>query len=172
MLSGRLKKFVLFCKIRFSQIRKSVVKHQVVQSEIVIVSANRRIYLRFVSASAMSATKNLLKRNKTMKKFLCHLSLFVFLLFSANPIFAQAESPEKIRKRGLEILSEVKSMVEERYYDPNYRGIDLEKNFKSAKEQIKKAERNGQIYGIIAQFLLDFDDSSFVFSSTRPRIVG
>jgi carboxyl-terminal processing protease len=54
-------------------------------------------------------------------------------------------------------------MVKEKYYDPTFHGIDLEKNFKAAKEQIKKAERNGQVNGIIAQFLLDFNDSHLFF---------
>lgn len=98
-----------------------------------------------------------------MKKFVSSLSVIICLLFSSGAALAQVESPGKVRNRGLEILSEVKAMVEEKYYDPSYHGIDLEKSFKTAREEIKKSERNGQVYGIIAQFLLDFDDSHLFF---------
>lgn len=98
-----------------------------------------------------------------MKKLFFYLIVFTTIFLPAKAVFAQAESLGKIRSRGLEILDEVKKMVEEKYYDPKFRGIDLEKNYKTAREEIKKSERNGHVYAIIAQFLLDFNDSHLFF---------
>jgi carboxyl-terminal processing protease len=67
------------------------------------------------------------------------------------------------RQSGREMLRAAKADVEKYYYDANYHSIDLEARFKEAEEKIKKATSNGQIYGIIAQVLLDFDDSHLFF---------
>jgi carboxyl-terminal processing protease len=65
------------------------------------------------------------------------------------------------------MLHAVKADIEKYYYDANYRGIDIDARFKDAEERIKKAVSNGQIYGIIAQLLLDFDDSHLAFLPPR-----
>src|SRR5215510_6507122 len=49
------------------------------------------------------------------------------------------------------------------YYDLNYHGIDLEARFKAADEKMQQAQSVGQVFGIIAQALLDFDDSHTFF---------
>lgn len=90
-------------------------------------------------------------------------SLFLCVFLLTTNVSAQKDSLDTIRGRGLDILKEIKEIVEERYYDPAFRGIDLEKNYKAAREEIKKAERNGHVYAIIAQFLLDFNDSHLFF---------
>ena len=53
--------------------------------------------------------------------------------------------------------------VEKYYYDPSFRGIDLQERFSQADERIKKAKSNGEVFGVIAQALLDFDDSHLFF---------
>ncbi|HEX2639896.1 MAG TPA: hypothetical protein VHL50_04965, partial [Pyrinomonadaceae bacterium] len=99
-----------------------------------------------------------------MKKYLSRLLLVSTCVLSASlSAFPQKESLDTIRTRGLAILAEVKTAVEEKYYDPGFHGIDLEKNYKAAREDIKKAERNGHVNSIIAQFLLDFNDSHLFF---------
>lgn len=61
------------------------------------------------------------------------------------------------------MLQMIRSDVEKNYYDPSFRGIDLRERFGQADERIKNAKSNGEIFGVIAQALLDFDDSHLFF---------
>jgi carboxyl-terminal processing protease len=67
--------------------------------------------------------------------------------------------PDLNRSRGYQMLSRIKETLEKYYYDKNYRGIDIEKRFKEAKEKIKNLETNTQIFRVIASILLEFNDS-------------
>ncbi len=67
------------------------------------------------------------------------------------------------RDSGREMLKMVRLDIQKNYYDPAFHGIDLEARFKEADEKIKKATSNGQIFGIIAQTLIDFNDSHLYF---------
>src|SRR5690242_12573646 len=68
---------------------------------------------------------------------------------------------ERERHRGM--LSEIKNDIKKSYYDPTYKGIDLEVKYKAADEKMRQADSIGQLSGIIAQFMLDFDDSHLFF---------
>jgi C-terminal processing protease CtpA/Prc len=61
------------------------------------------------------------------------------------------------------VLNTIKEDVKKNYYDPQFHGIDLDARFKAAEEKLKTAESSGQLMGIIAQVLLDFDDSHLFF---------
>lgn len=97
----------------------------------------------------------------------------LFLLLCLVPSFAFAQlgiekkpassSPAINRERGLGMLLNIKDTVEERYYDKTYNGINLEQRFDAAAERIKKLDSNWQIYRVIAQVILDFDDSHTTF---------
>lgn len=65
--------------------------------------------------------------------------------------------------RGNSMLRAIRSDIEENYYDPKFRGLDTEALFKQAKERINKADSNGQIFGIIALTLIEFNDSHLIF---------
>jgi C-terminal processing protease CtpA/Prc len=67
------------------------------------------------------------------------------------------------RERGRTMLDVLKSDIKKNYYDPSFRGVDLDAKFKAAEEKIKQATSNSQIFGIIAQVLLEFDDSHTFF---------
>jgi carboxyl-terminal processing protease len=67
------------------------------------------------------------------------------------------------REAGRQMLQMVRLDVEKYYYDPSFRGIDLKERFSQADERIKNAKSNGEIFGVIAQALLDFDDSHLFF---------
>ena len=88
-------------------------------------------------------------------------------------VFSQAARAQSIssyeRESGRQMLKMIKLDIEKYYYDPTFHGIDLEARFKEADEKIKKATSNGQIFGIIAQALLDFNDSHLSFSPP-PRV--
>src|ERR1044072_2132354 len=61
------------------------------------------------------------------------------------------------------VLDILKNDIKKYYYDPEFRGIDLEAKFKTVKERLKSANSTGQLMGIIAQTLLDFNDSHLYF---------
>jgi C-terminal processing protease CtpA/Prc len=65
------------------------------------------------------------------------------------------------------MLQQIKEDLKRYYYDPQYRGIDVENRFKQADEKIKSAGSLGQIFGVIAQFLIDFNDSHTYFLPPR-----
>lgn len=67
------------------------------------------------------------------------------------------------RERGINMLNEIKDVLKERYYDKNFRGIDLDSRFKAAEERINAMEANWQIFRAIAQVLIEFDDSHTLF---------
>lgn len=73
------------------------------------------------------------------------------------------------RDRGRMILNVLKGDLKKNYYDPNFHGMDLDARFKVAEEKIKQASSLGQIFGIIAQTLIELDDShTFFLPPSRP----
>ncbi len=65
------------------------------------------------------------------------------------------------------MLRSIRDEVRKHYYDPAFRGIELDARFALADKQVDEATSNGQIFGIIAQALLDFDDSHLYFLPPR-----
>jgi C-terminal processing protease CtpA/Prc len=61
------------------------------------------------------------------------------------------------------MLRAMKNDIKTHYYDPAYRGIDLEAHFKAAETKLDGAESMGQAIGVIAQTLVDFKDSHLFF---------
>lgn len=78
----------------------------------------------------------------------------VFIDERSNPTSAKLN-----RERGINMLDEIKDLIKERYYDKTYRRIDLDARFKAAKEKIKTLDANWQIFRVIAQVVLEFNDS-------------
>lgn len=73
---------------------------------------------------------------------------------------AKSQSYDGIEKSRMKsMLGIVKDEVKKNYYDPAYHGIDLDARFKLAEEKLSKATSTGQALGIIAQALIDFNDS-------------
>lgn len=67
------------------------------------------------------------------------------------------------RDRHKTMLELVKDDVKKNYFDPKLRGIDIEAKYKVAAEKIDSSTSIGQMSGVIAQFLVDFDDSHLFF---------
>ncbi|HEX7955984.1 MAG TPA: S41 family peptidase [Pyrinomonadaceae bacterium] len=67
------------------------------------------------------------------------------------------------RERWTGALRVIKDDIKKNYYDPTFRGIDLDAHFQAAEAKMKQAQSLGQLFGIIAQALLDFNDSHLVF---------
>lgn len=76
------------------------------------------------------------------------------------------------RERGLTMLKTVKEDIRKNYYDPGFRGIDIDARFKLAGDKMNLTRSNAEVFGIIAQALLEFNDShtSFVPPQRSSRI--
>lgn len=67
------------------------------------------------------------------------------------------------KERGHDIVSQIKSELKKNYYDPSFHGIDLEARFRTADEKINEATSIGHVFGIIAQAVIDLEDSHTYF---------
>lgn len=90
------------------------------------------------------------------------LILTFVVLVCAGPVFAQTLSSQD-RDRALIMLKAARDDIKKNYYDSNLRGIDLEARSKAAEEKINQAKSNAEVFGIIAQMFLDFNDSHTMF---------
>ena len=80
------------------------------------------------------------------------------------PATLQAQSFGSLdRERGQEMLGMIKDEIKKNYYDPNFHGIDLDKRFKEAEGKVKQSNSLGQMFGVIAQVLIEFNDSHLFF---------
>lgn len=76
----------------------------------------------------------------------------------ANPSQPPKEGGRN-RDMALKMLGDMKRALKKDYYDPQYRGIDLDARFKAAENRIKTLTYNWQVFRVLAQVLLDFQDS-------------
>jgi C-terminal processing protease CtpA/Prc len=90
------------------------------------------------------------------------LILTFIVLGCVCPIFSQTLSSQD-RDRALIMLKATRDDIKKNYYDPGFRGIDFEAKSKAAEERVKQAKSNAEVFGIIAQLLLDFNDSHTLF---------
>ncbi len=87
-----------------------------------------------------------------------------FLLAAITVLPAQAQKLDNFeRDRGRLMLNNVKNEIKKSYYDPNFHGLDVDARFKEAEEKLKQATSLGQVFGIIAQAVLDLNDSHTMF---------
>ena len=85
---------------------------------------------------------------------------FIFL----SVLALKAQSLDSIgRGRAKDMLNAIKNELKSNYYDPTFHGMDLNARFKSAEEKIDKATSTGQAFGIIAQAVLELNDSHTKF---------
>src|SRR2546423_15106025 len=85
-------------------------------------------------------------------------SAITLVLACTDPQTNRAQSNFS-RDHAEHILEIIKSDIKKNYYDPEFHGIDLEARFKVAKDKLKTTESGSKMMSIIAQVLLDFDDS-------------
>jgi len=67
------------------------------------------------------------------------------------------------RGNSLTMLKLIKEDLTKNYYDPKYRGIDVEKSFREAAEKLKTTANAGEASAILAETLLRLDDSHTKF---------
>lgn len=90
------------------------------------------------------------------------LALFLLVCFGLVGVI-QAQNTGYERDRHKTMLETIKNDIKKNYYDPNLRGIDIEAKYKTAVEKIEQATAIGQMSTIIAQFVMEFDDSHLFF---------
>ena len=114
-----------------------------------------------------------LKVSRSHADFVISAFVFGLMLVALVPQTIHAQSLDRIeRERALSMLNVAKNDLKSNYYDPNFRGMDVETRFKAAEEKIKAATSLGQAFGIIAQALLDLNDSHTVFiPPSRPETI-
>lgn len=95
---------------------------------------------------------------------LVYFVLFTFAILIASPDASGQQKMDRIeRERIKTMLKVIKETVKDEYYDPTFHGIDLEARYKKALERIDQVDYSGQALGVIAQMLVDFDDSHLFF---------
>ena len=99
------------------------------------------------------------------RAFACALALLLAVIATSRPV--QPQQQPKLsgldRDRGREMLELIKNDIKKNYYDSTFHGVDLDAHFKEADDKIKQATSLGQMFGIIAQALIEFDDSHLYF---------
>lgn len=89
------------------------------------------------------------------------LILVCALCCAATAARAQSLSLDRDRSRGM--LQMIREDIKRNYYDPSFRGMNLDERFKEAEEKLKTANDRGQMFAIIAQVLMELDDSHTFF---------
>ena len=107
----------------------------------------------------------------------------VFCFFSLVHTGSAQKTMDSVERGKLKLmLKNIKSEVEKNYYDDKFRGIDLEERFKRANDRLDAVSTSSQALGVIAQVLIDFNDSHLYFLPPptnldveygwRQRIIG
>ncbi len=92
------------------------------------------------------------------------VATLLFLITGISISSVKAQAITKLDKdRGKLMLKVIKDDLKKNYYDEKYQGMDVETRFKTAEGKIEEATSLGQIFGIIAQVLLDLNDSHTSF---------
>lgn len=93
------------------------------------------------------------------------LALATVLFLNSHTILSAAaqQVTNFDRDRGRIMLDVIKNDIRKNYYDPTFHGVDLDARFKTAEEKINQATSIGQIFGIIAQAVIDLNDSHTMF---------
>jgi C-terminal processing protease CtpA/Prc len=98
--------------------------------------------------------------------------VFIFLIAVFCVPTALGQKFDSIeRSRFKAILKNIKVQIRKTYYDPNFHGIDLDARFQKADARLDQVTNSGQAIGVIAQALIDFNDSHLYFLPPRTNTV-
>lgn len=108
--------------------------------------------------------ENFSQGDETLKRNAALLLLLTLVLLTVT---APASSAQKANTLEIahwrEVLRTVKRELKENYYDPTFNGLDIEARFKVADEKMKTAESMAQLESIVAQFVLELNDTHTFF---------
>ena len=91
--------------------------------------------------------------------------LFLSLIGLSPQSFAQNKMDSIAKQQVMSMLTNVKNAIKTDYYsaNPTFNGVDLETRFKTAEERLKKTEYLGDAFAVIAQVVVDLNDSHTMF---------
>lgn len=90
--------------------------------------------------------------------------LLTLVLLSTTVVTSSAQKAGKLEiEHWRDVLRSVKRELKQTYYDPTFHGIDIEARFNIADAKMKSADSMAELESIVAQFLLDFNDSHTFF---------
>ena len=115
----------------------------------------------------MNSTQSVFLRLRVGALLIVFDSCLVFT--SVQPIRAQSFGSQD-RDRGATMLKIIKEDISKHYYDPTFHGIDLNARFKLAESKMKLTKSNAEVFGVIAQVLLNFNDSHTTFIPPQKAI--
>jgi len=101
---------------------------------------------------------------KTSSTVLVPIVAVLCLSFPGQSLRAQTPKATSFDKdRGRDMLNMIRADLKKNYYDPSFHGMDVETRLRDAEEKINTATSIGHIFGIIAQALIELDDSHTYF---------
>jgi len=104
------------------------------------------------------------------KLTICILLLLLIALAVETPDIA-AQKPGRIEiGEWRDVLRVVKTELKDSYYDPTFHGVDIDARFKEAEAKMASAASIEQLAGIVAQVLLDLNDSHTYFLPPHDSI--
>lgn len=82
---------------------------------------------------------------------------------------AFADARDDARTMGHSMLRDIKAALKTRYFDPTFRGVDVDALFARAEERVKEASTQAQVGVIVAQTLAELRDShTYFIPPVRP----
>lgn len=105
-----------------------------------------------------------MKSYRLLSPSLCkRMAMVILLACSLSPAPRLRAQEPKVdgfeRDRTMLMLKNIRDGIKKNYYDSNFHGMNVDERFKAAEEKMKTATSIGQMYGIIAQAVLDLNDS-------------
>ncbi len=107
--------------------------------------------------------------HSTRKTFLVLAFMILSVLagsFAMPCAYGQAQSPKDSSSNSFEMrdmfndwLTVMKDAIKDEYYDAKYHGIDLNARFDAARAKINESDYDWQMFRVLAQIMMDFDDA-------------
>jgi C-terminal processing protease CtpA/Prc len=91
------------------------------------------------------------------------LVLWLLALTLAPTLRTHAQTLDFHKQRAHTMLDVIRKDIQKNYYDPAFHGVDLQATFHAADGKVDQADSVGQLFGIIAQAMLELDDSHTFF---------
>ncbi len=108
---------------------------------------------------------------KNLRFFVSLNLLFAVICFFSLAQEVSAQKIDRIQRDQMkDILNNIKKDIAKNYYDTNFHGINLDERFKKAEDRINQVETITQAFAVIAQALIDFDDSHLFFIPPQTNI--
>ncbi|HEX6279493.1 MAG TPA: S41 family peptidase [Pyrinomonadaceae bacterium] len=93
---------------------------------------------------------------------LLSVTTFLVLSFAILPVYSQ-KMDRIARGQAVSMLDNVRKAIKADYYDPTFKGMDIDARFAQAEERLKAVDTLSQAFAVIAQAVIDLEDSHTTF---------